>query len=1043
MKHTIERRNFLKYLGAVGLGSGLKNLLTIKSRSVEHLTLMVTPPKGVVPGVANWYASACGQCSAGCGINVRIREGRAKKIEGNAGHPLNKGKICARGQAGLQVLYNPDRIKHPLIKKNGKFQRLGWNEAIKIAAEKLGEAKSKPNKVAFISGSQKGSLGLLIKSFTNSLSSDKVLFYEFLNEIASSAANKQSFDYDGLLDLDIENTEHILSLGSNFLENFSSAVKNSVGYGKMRDTQEGAIGKRGHLTQFESRLTITGASADDWHPIKPHSESLIGLAVAHTIVKEKMADASVSGELAKWEEALKDYTPEEVSKKSGVSAQKIEEAAKNFAKAETAIAICEGAAAAQKDGVLNATVANILNHLVGSVGKQGGVQIPVAGYLASAGKNSTVEQMDELAKSMGEGGIDVAVIYNTNPEFNLPGKVGFASNFRRVPFKISLSSFIDDTSKEADLILPSSNYLESWGDSVPEADSGHITHTLAQPVVDSLYKTLSTGDILLKITKSIGGSVAAANPYRNFRAFLQNSWKNIYQKAKSAGHTAEATFETFWNSSVQKGGFWTDEASFTAPTKRPAPSLISADAEYGSEESESEFSLLPYPGAGTYDGRGANQPWLQQLPEPLVTGAWSTWAEINPETAKELNVEMGDILNIKSSTGTIKLPAYIFPAIEPKTIAVPIGRGHKSYGRYAKEGKNVLKIIDSLKIKGTGDLAWAATKIDVSKGSGWVDITRTEPRQLLAGEVVLREFDREIVQWMGPDEYENVKDHHEKPIDALAPHREANNTDDCWGGIVQPSKDKVDTSEFRWGMVIDLDKCTGCSACMVACYAENNLPIVPSDQFERRRHKNWIRVDRYWEGDYPNVRAKVLPANCQHCGKAPCESVCPVYAAFHTKDGLNGQVYQRCVGTRYCNVGCPYKARIFNWFNPDWPKPLNMQLNTDISVRTAGVTEKCTFCVQRIREAKDKAKDENRKVRDGEIQTACMQTCPSSAITFGNLIDNKSEASKLTTSPRRYRVLEELDTVPAVVYLKAVREGAVEHKKETGGEESESGGETH
>ena len=1043
MKHTIERRNFLKYLGAVGLGSGLKNLLTIKSRSVEHLTSMVTPPKGVVPGVANWYASACGQCSAGCGINVRIREGRAKKIEGNAGHPLNKGKICARGQAGLQVLYNPDRIKHPLIKKNGKFQKLSWNEAIKIAAEKLGEAKSKPNKVAFISGSQKGSLGLLIKSFTNSLSSDKVLFYEFLNEIASSAANKQSFDYDGLLDLDIENTEHILSLGSNFLENFSSAVKNSVGYGKMRDTQEGAIGKRGHLTQFESRLTITGASADDWHPIKPHSESLIGLAVAHTIVKEKMADASVSGELDKWEEALKDYTPEEVSKKSGVSAQKIEEAAKNFAKAETAIAICGGAAAAQKDGVLNATVANILNHLVGSVGKQGGVQIPVAGYLASAGKNSTVEQMDELAKSMGEGAIDVAVIYNTNPEFNLPGKVAFGSNFGRVPFKISLSSFIDDTTKEADLILPSSNYLESWGDSVPEADSGHITHTLAQPVVDSLYKTLSTGDMLLKITKLIGGSVAAANPYRNFRAFLQNSWKSIYQKAKSAGHTAEATFETFWNSSVQKGGFWTDEASFTAPTKRPAPSLISAVAEHDSEEGEGEFSLLPYPGAGTYDGRGANQPWLQQLPEPLVTGAWSTWAEINPETAKELNVEMGDILNIKSSTGTIKLPAYIFPAIEPKTIAVPIGRGHKSYGRYAKEGKNVLKIIDSLKIKGTGDLAWAATKIDVSKGSGWVDITRTEPRQLLAGEVVLREFDREIVQWMDPDEYEKVKDDHEKPIDALPPHREANNTDDFWGGIVQPSKDKVDTSEFRWGMVIDLDKCTGCSACMVACYAENNLPIVPSDQFERRRHKNWIRVDRYWEGDYPNVRAKVLPANCQHCGKAPCEGVCPVYAAFHTKDGLNGQVYQRCVGTRYCNVGCPYKARIFNWFNPDWPKPLNMQLNTDISVRTAGITEKCTFCVQRIREAKDKAKDENRKVRDGEIQTACMQTCPSSAITFGNLIDNKSEASKLTTSPRRYRVLEELDTVPAVIYLQAVRKGAVEHKKKTGGKESESGGETH
>lgn len=1031
MKHTIERRNFLKYLGAVGLGSGLKNLLTIKSRSVEHLTPFVTPPDGVVPGVANWYSSACGQCSAGCGINVRIREGRAKKIEGNPGHPLNEGKICARGQAGLQVLYNPDRIKQPLLKKKGKFQKISWEEAIKIAADKLGEAKA--NKVAFMSGSQNGSLGLLIKSLASSLSTDKVIFYEFFNDLALSQANKQSFDHDGLLDYDIANTEHILSLGSNFLENTSSSVKNSVGYGKMRHIDEESHSKRGTLTQFESRLTMTGANADEWHPITPHTESLIGLAIAHIIVKENLTDASVSAELPKWEEALNDFSPEEVSKKSGVSVHDIEKAAEDFANAGSALAICAGAATAQENGVFNAVVANILNHLVGSIGKPGGVQIPAPNYLdGSLTKNSSLDQIQALSKSMGDGEIDVSVIYNTNPVFNLPNKIAFLSNFKNVAFKISLSSFIDDTANEADLILPSSTYLESWGDSVPAADSGHITHTIAQPVVDSLYRTFSAGDILLKLAKSVGGSVAKAHAFRNFQGYIKNSWKGIYHKALGAGQTAEASFDKFWTNSVQRGGFWIKEASLTAPSKRPDPSLISG-IEVNSESSEDEFSLLPYAGTGTFDGRGANQPWLQQLPEPLVTGAWETWAEINPETAKELHVKMGDILIIKSKAGTIKLPAYIFPAIEPKTIAVPVGRGHKSYGRYAKEGKNILKVVESLKVKDAGELAWASTKVDVSKGSGWVDITRTEPRRTLAGQEGMRQFDRELVQWMDPDEFEKVKDHHQKPIDALPPHRKENPTEDFWGGIVQPSKDKIETSEFRWGMVIDLDKCTGCSTCMVACYAENNLPIVLSDQLETRRHKNWIRVDRYWEGEYPKIKAKVIPANCYHCGKASCEGVCPVYAAFHTKDGLNGQVYQRCIGTRYCNVGCPYKARIFNWFSPNWPKPLNMQLNTDISTRSAGITEKCTFCVQRIREVKDKAKDENRKVHDGEVQPACVQTCPSSAMVFGNLLDEKSEVSKLTTSPRRYRVLEELDTVPAVIYLKSIRKGAKEDKKSGGG----------
>ncbi|PYP08771.1 MAG: hypothetical protein DMD56_12040, partial [Gemmatimonadetes bacterium] len=502
--------------------------------------------------------------------------------------------------------------------------------------------------------------------------------------------------------------------------------------------------------------------------------------------------------------------------------------------------------------------------------------------------------------------------------------------------------------------------------------------------------------------------------------YLQTRWRTLHQRyGRGRG------FDDFWSDAVQHGGVYGDVA---AQTVRLVPGIAQLLGGLAGSAGESEQQLLiVFPSIALHDGRGANKPWLQELPDPVSKITWHGWVEVHPETAAKSQLANGDLLLLQSPYGAVRAPVWITPGVRPDVFAIPSGQGHKAYGRYAKDRSfNAFELLSD-KPADFGGRAFAVG----------VKVTKTgDHRRLATVEGDAREQGRDIVEVLSLSRARQLK----RGAHPFAEEETPGYARTALEGWAEAQHDKASLGNYagehpRWGLAIDLAKCTGCSACVTACYAENNLATVGEELVTRRRQMSWLRIERYYttgDGGHP-VGAVVAPMLCQQCGNAPCEPVCPVYAAYHTPDGLNGQVYNRCVGTRYCANNCPYKVRYFNWYNyaerggewESWPDPLNMLLNPDVTVREKGVMEKCTFCVQRIRGAQNRARLEDRAVQDGEITPSCAQACPSEAIVFGDLHDKTSRVAALAQDPRGYHVLAGLNTRPAITYLAKVVHGAV------------------
>ena len=968
----INRRGFLKMVGVGGVGfaAGCSN------RSAEKLLPYLIPPEDIIPGVPTWYATVCRECPAGCGLLVRTREGRAVKVEGNPLHPVNRGRLCARGQASLQGLYNPDRIAGPLEREeSGEFQARSWEEAETRLAEKLADLRrsGKEARAAIVTHLTTDSLGRLIDDWTSALGFRDRLIYEPFAYEPLRAAGRIAFGREDLPVYRIEEADLLLSFGADFLETWTSPVEYARAFRAMRALQ---AGRTGRFIYIGSRRSMTAANADEWISTAPGTEGILALSMIHVILNEGRASLLTDRERQRLEALVEEYSPEKTAHRTGVPGEVVRRLARTFAGTNPGLALGGDVASSGRNATPTLMALHVLNYITGNVGRT-----LAFGPNKDLARPGAFRQMNDLIEAMEAERIEVLLLYGVNPVFTMPSTAGFEAALKKVPFTVSFSSFMDETTARADLVMPDHTFLEAWGDCVPRDG----IHSLMQPVTQPLFETKAIGDVLLSIGKRVDEKLTDRFPWSSFEEYLKQTWK----ERRPSGED----FEIFWREALQRGGIW--EAEKIEPV-RLSPEIFDVAFEEPAFDGEEEetYSLIPYPSLFHFDGRGANRPWLQELPDPMTKITWSTWAEIHPEQARRLGIEEGDRIALVSPHGRIEVPVHLSPGIRPDCVAVPIGQGHTAYGRYAEgRGENPVDLLSSEPERMSGGLPWLSTKVKLVK------LGRRQSLASTSGSS--RQFGRGIAQTISLEAALRADRR-------SAPESDAHHPKDLYKTHEHP--------EHRWGMVIDLDACTGCGACAAACYAENNVAVVGEKRVAEGREMSWIRIERYFE----DSRVLFIPMLCQHCDNAPCEPVCPVFATYHTPDGLNAQIYNRCVGTRYCSNNCPYKVRRFNWFRYEWPKPLHRQLNPDISVREKGVMEKCTFCVQRIREARERAKDEGRKVRDGEIVPACAQTCPTSAMRFGDLKDPDSHVSKRARDPRNYRVLESLNTKPAITYLKKI-----------------------
>ncbi|HSB91199.1 MAG TPA: molybdopterin-dependent oxidoreductase [Anaerolineales bacterium] len=711
MTPRLTRRDFIK----VGAGTAVATGLGSAARKIL-LEPFVRPPEDVLPGQATWYASTCRQCAAGCGIIVRVINGRAKKIEGNPLHPLNRGKLCARGQAGLQVLYNPDRLRNAVRQTGGRgsrtFEPLYWDAALDLLTEKIG-ALSDPGRLAFLGGLMPDHLYRLASLFCDGLGAPPPVIFDLHSALEGRATadrlSKAFFGSDELPVYDLAHTEVVLSFGANFLETWMSPVAQSRNYGRLR---QGPFGGRGLLVQIEPRLSATAASADEWIPVRPGTEAHVALALGRIIVEERLGHV---GSHRSYAVLYQDVEVGDMAQASDVSVETLRRLARVFADADHAVAIPGGYLAGHRNGLAGMLAVQALNVLAAQVGREGGVFLShpaPASALAQTARVDTFDRVGDLIARMRAGEVDVLMVHGANPIFELPAAAGFAEAVSHVPFVVSFNSFVDETAIQADLLLPDHSYLESWGYQVPAPGADRPVVSAQQPVVRPLYDTRATADVLLALASRLGGPAAAALPWVDEVAFLESSLGELVSSSLSA--FPADTAGDFWAVWRRSGGWWSEKE---IPREPEVTSVVETPLRVVEPTSEGDsgsypFLLYPYPSVSLSDGRGANLPWLQETPDPMTTVSWGTWVELHPETARSLGVVDDDVVRVVSPFGSLEAPVVVYPGIRPDVVAIPIGQGHVDYGRFAeRRGGNPLALVAPVTDPDSGAWAWAATRV--------------------------------------------------------------------------------------------------------------------------------------------------------------------------------------------------------------------------------------------------------------------------------------------------------------------------------------------
>lgn len=988
----IARRDFLTIMGAsIALAS-----TACMRRPVHKIIPYVVKPEEITPGIANWYASSVSFGSYSSGVLIKTREGRPIKLEGNPDHPVNQGALGVYEQACLLDLYDQDRLQEPLTR--GKAGEVAVpSDWMSIDQKIAGVLKGASTVRVLSSPVTSDATRELVGDFLKSFKDGKLVEVDVLADDAVLAAQNASYGTAVVPTYHFDKAHLVVSLGADFLGTWLSPEEFSKDWVKGRKlTAKNSVEAMGadltKLVVFESMMSVTGGMADERFAILPGDEIKIAMALLNQLI---LVDKRSSQTNDAFNKVLASYSPAQAP----VPASVIKELANHLWHHKGESLVVAGGISTQCKNAVGLQVAvNLLNSILGN----DGVTVDGTANPHIAHGNS-FEDLKDLVKDMNAGKVDVLIVNRTNPVYNLPQAAGFVPALAKVKTVISITDRDDETAQYATAVLPDHHFLENWSD----AHTRKGIYSIQQPAIAPLFKTRSFQDSV--ITWSKAASLKLRTGFgETWHDYLKDYWKRTH----FAKHGKGQSFEKFWETCLQKGVIAEETGRGSARTFKPQ-ALSEVPANSLDTHDAFKAKLVMYSKVAMRDGSSANNAWLQEMPDPITTVTWDNYACISPTLAKSLSVNLGDVIEVRMGTLKMELPVYIQVGLHTHTVAVAVGYGRTHVGHVGNGcGVNAFPFVS---FTANHNMVYAGEVVDVRKTGRYYKLARTQEHNY--------SMERPIISDVSLATYKK----NPAAASMTDPPLKMKEVPTIWP--------VHEYTGHKWGMVIDLNSCTGCGACVIACQAENNIPVVGRDNVRKSREMHWIRIDRYYSGSPENPEVVFQPMLCQHCDNAPCETVCPVLATVHSPEGINEQVYNRCVGTRYCQNNCPYKVRRFNFFDhwKDYKGVQNYVWNPDVTVRTRGIMEKCTFCVQRIRDVKDKAAIAKRKIVDGEIQPACVQTCPTDAIVFGDVNNKDSQVAKHRLNPRAFKVLEANNVQPAISYLSRVRNRADHELGKEGG----------
>ncbi len=974
-----DRRDFLKLLGFSVAAVSLAACEAPVKKAIPYLN----KPEEIEPGIANYYASTYVDGGEYCSVLVKTREGRPIKIEGNKLSNVTKGGTNARVQASVLSLYDTARIQGPLIK--GKPAT--WEQLDKQVADQLSIVGGTAGEIRIVSQTiLSPTTKKAIEQFKAKYPSTQHIQYDSNSSYGILKANEISFGKAVIPSYDFSKASVIVGFGADFLGTWISPIEYVSQYAETRRLSKTKKTMSQHF-QFETALSLTGSNADYRQPIKPSQEGLFVAELYNRIAAAKLGTTSIKNDT-------------------------LDKAAKALLKASNR---GKSLVVSGSNDVNVQLLVNEINKELGNYGSTISLATP------SYQKQGNDEAMNTLINDVVAGKVKAIIFYGANPVFDHARGAELAKALPSVGLSISFADRADETASLAKFVAPDHHYLEAWGDAEPKAGS----YSLGQPAISPIFKTRAAQESLL----SWSGDTTS------YYAYLKSNWESsILAGASWDRALQDGVFEVATVSGIDTSISNFDRSSVEAGISKA----------YNANASGIELKLYEKIGVGT--GSQANNPWLQELPDPISKATWDNYVAISAAYAEKLSLAQGDIVTVKADKGgySIDLPVLVQPGQAPGTVSIAIGYGRTNAGKCGDNvGQNAYpfaRFVD-------GFVSNTAIVSITPKGGDKYQIAQTQTHQTLMA--------RPIIQDATLEEYiNNPAAGRFIPKISTPDGKKAPALVDIW-------KDQHHQPNHLWSMSIDLNTCLGCGACVIACQAENNVPVVGKREVLNAREMHWIRIDRYYSSDAEpketgkyftndkegigygtleipseNPQVTFQPMMCQHCNHAPCETVCPVAATTHSSEGLNQMTYNRCIGTRYCANNCPYKVRRFNWFKYfdneeafDKNVAMNtslgrMVLNPDVTVRSRGVMEKCSFCVQKIQEGKLKAKKEKRHIVDGEVTTACAAACATGAILFGDLRDVEGKVYQerhVNNEERTYTVLEELNVQPNVTYLTKIR----------------------